>query len=65
MDDREWLTLLECCRVTRRSPQTLRLYIRQGLLRASQMVPRGHVLVSRRSVEDLLNRRINRPANRP
>ena len=65
MDEREWWTILECCAVTRRSPWTIRAYIKRGLLRASQMVPRGHVLVSRKSVEDLLNKRINRPANRP
>ena len=65
MSDREWWTILECCEVTRRSPQTIRVYIRRGLLRASQPVPNGHVLVSRRSLEDLLSRRINRPANRP
>ena len=47
-----------------RRRECVHLYIRKGLLRATQMVPRGHVLVSRKSVEDLLNRRINRPANR-
>lgn len=59
--DDEWLTTVECARRLRRHRRTLYTYIARGLLRATQMVPRGQILISRRSVEDMLSRRMNRP----
>ena len=63
MGESEWITARDAAKLLHRRRECVHLYIRKGLLRATQMVPRGHVLVSRKSVEDLLNRRINRPAN--
>lgn len=57
----DWLTVAECAKRLRRHPKTIHVYIGRGLLRASQMVPRGNVLVERRSMEDMLYRRMNRP----
>ena len=60
----EWMTVVECGKLFRRHPKTVHVYIGRGLLRATQMVPGGRVLISRKSVEDLLNRRMNRPTKR-
>jgi len=62
--EREWVTMRECCAYVRRSRWSIHRYIRRGVLRASQIVPGGHVLINRRSIEDMLNRRINRPVSR-
>ena len=60
--EREWLTTVECAEHLRRSTKSIHRYIRRGLLRASQIAPGAHVLISRKSIEDMLTRRMNRPA---
>ena len=59
--EREWVTVAECCEYTRRSRWTIYRYIRRGMLQASQIVPGGSVLIRRKSIEDMLHRRMNRP----
>lgn len=59
--EREWLKVPEVCAFTRRSRWTIYKYIRRGMLRASQVMPGAHLLISRRSVKDMLYQRMNRP----
>jgi excisionase family DNA binding protein len=59
--EHEWVTVPECCEYTRRSRWSVYRYIRRGMLRASQIVPGANILISRRSVEDMLHRRTNLP----
>jgi excisionase family DNA binding protein len=62
--DREWITVPECCQYMRRSRWTIYAYIHRGLITASQITPGANILIRRRSVEDLMQRRINRPVPR-
>jgi Helix-turn-helix domain len=58
--DREWVTVREACEYMRKSRWTIRDYINRGLLRAGQAVPCGAILISRRSIEELMSH----PANK-
>lgn len=59
--DHEWVTIPECCAYMRRSRWTIYEFIRKGLLRASQISPGARIFISRRSIEDLMSHRMNRP----
>ena len=64
MKRREWVTVDECADYLRRSNGTIHRYIRRGVLRASQIVAGGRVMVNWDSVQAALNRNINRPVRR-
>lgn len=62
--EHEWVTMDECCEYTRQSRWTIYRYIGRGFLLASQITPGGRVLISRRSIEGMLQRRLNRRVSR-
>lgn len=59
--EHEWLTVAECAEYLRLSTWSIHRYIRRGVLGASQMIPGGPIRIRRKSVEDALHRRMNRP----
>lgn len=53
MSDRQWMPAKEACAYLEISFPTLKRYIADGKLQASQVVPNGMIRVSRASAEKL------------
>lgn len=54
--DRDWLTIEQAAAYLQRSKYSVRHYLKLGVLSSSQIIPRGHILISAVSIEKMMEK---------